>query len=564
MAKPFKMEDIESEESFVDCAQHNVVLVDSLAKELKGYILKAKVTKPFGSLKKWMKDYVGTFDWNTQSYDILLQWVVSLSLFVEGFAPPAFAQNEFSLLVPDLITNVLLPQVNQDGAQHAPTVQQSVPAANVDNVAELQAEIASLKQQLAGKKKKPSAELPHVSAQGSSDDPALNPLLLTGLEHGQTGNVVVTKHDGIASVPAGNVVVHANAICPHCRNKLPQNLPFCTFCGGRQQVACVNPQCKLPLGQGNSFCGQCGTQAGAANVHAQHQPSSTQPAHRQPGLFMSSQVPMEMALGTAASAHVVAKPVGARLVAAGSEEKPKPQFPSFMYDESKKRLVDLAQPLKSDQQPDGWSPNPALQHWKVPSSMNDYEKRRVWAHQEVLGYMHVAASMRQVCSYPANGVNAFTPFSELDPFQRAMFHAEYPIKFALLTRQEGLTPEEARQQLGFDASPLSKEEKKDMVKEVTQQRKLKERLQAAKPQRPAPQSSMPSHTGARPEEPPDKGDRKKKGKCYACGQKGHMSFQCPNKAQGGTNPFQDANVFVERMQQMQTAASPAQQRPGGH
>ena len=56
------MEELESEDSFVDICQHNVIVVDEVAKELKIFLKNAKVPKPFGSVKSWLKAYISHFD----------------------------------------------------------------------------------------------------------------------------------------------------------------------------------------------------------------------------------------------------------------------------------------------------------------------------------------------------------------------------------------------------------------------------------------------------------------------------------------------------------------------
>ena len=47
MAKPFKLADVDSEEALVDCAQHNASLVVDVAKELRAYLTKENIPRPF-------------------------------------------------------------------------------------------------------------------------------------------------------------------------------------------------------------------------------------------------------------------------------------------------------------------------------------------------------------------------------------------------------------------------------------------------------------------------------------------------------------------------------------
>ena len=142
---PFTMADIESEDSFVDVCQHDVTLVENVVTELKAYIKSAKVPKPFGTIKAWMKAYLNEFEWNTQSYDVLLHWAVALILFVEGFQPPPFtyADNQ-SMLVPGLVLEVLLPKAlkksnepllleGQPISAQGEEAKKSIMAANVSN-----------------------------------------------------------------------------------------------------------------------------------------------------------------------------------------------------------------------------------------------------------------------------------------------------------------------------------------------------------------------------------------------------------------------------------------------
>ena len=95
--KPFKMEEVESEDSLVDVCQHNVAIVDAVAQQLKHYLKSEKVKKPFTSVKAWLRSYLTGFKWDTQSMDVLLHWCVGLSLFVDKFEPPPFVFEENEL-----------------------------------------------------------------------------------------------------------------------------------------------------------------------------------------------------------------------------------------------------------------------------------------------------------------------------------------------------------------------------------------------------------------------------------------------------------------------------------
>ena len=531
------------------------VFFKPLAEDFCSYVTKVgKGFKPYGVMNEWLKTQVSSlvFPVGTapRSMMELSQIIVVIVVCCPAFAPASLSFAEDNVVeVPGLVNDILVPKIC--GAQQASgkdhVVHQHPGGAHADANCYHCAAIS-------GAEHVPGSHSPDSTVK-SGDSIAMLRQLLLKLEQKKAIAVsqekfglaqVINEEIGeiqkhIVSLPSGSVANGQQSLAEleSLKAQAVAKEDFVTAQSLKLQIEKLKVSSGNPANEqyGNAVHEHVGAPMGSASVAPVGQPDHANVGNTTPGLMMSSQLATQIAIGVAnAVPPVPATAVASKGLADKEKEKDKapPKYPAYLYDESKKRLVDLQHPCKADGQPDGWSPTPALQTWKVPSSLHQYEKFRIHAYQDILGYCYAAISAGIKCQYPANGVESSTPFSALDPFQRAMAALEGLIKFCQLTREEGLTPEEAREHMGLDQSPLSTEEKKDIMKNVMFRRKMKEKLgqDVAKPTRPAPSPPKSGLDGGRIQS--DRAERaaKKalKSTCYACGQKGHLSYQCPYMA----------------------------------
>ena len=570
MEMPFKMADIESEDSFVDCAQHNVVLVNALAKEFKGYLVKSKITKPFGSLKKWLKGYVANFDWNTQNYDILLQWVVALSLFVEDFAPPAFVQEGNSLLIPDLITNVLLPKVNtgqnvQPNVNNGQNVQQDMP-----NGRNVQQDMQNL-------------QLPQVN-------------------HAQNVQQAMHNVPNVAapSVTCSNCAAHLLPGCLHCGDCGTKSSAFSTgysFCGDCGQQA---------VGPGKVFCSNCGSQAPAPAMVNGHRPAPKHAdamadlvADLQHKLQLKDQMLTRMATGaTGLQPHdAAALPTGnlpngewqqqiamlqeqvrsrdrilEQLATTGSmgkhtsgastsgayaghdalPAKQKGMFPSFTYDPVNRRLINDDQPRACPSYPTSYTPQPTLANWQPKSTMHDSARFRIRQMQAILGHMYSAIAAHDECKWPKEGVGVATNWADLSQFQVALALVESSLEYTAWTQECGFSGEETQYQMGIGSPPFASKKLEEAKKMVQRERKYTAH-------------ERPTDTKKGDKRGDSSTNPRIPGTCWSCGADGHMSSQCPQKKSARVASEEALRARTEQIAAARVeAGNPSNGQGGGH
>ena len=217
---------------------------------------------------------------------------------------------------------------------------------------------------------------------------------------------------------------HPHGSCPSCRQALTKAQKWCGQCGANVQASQAK-QCskchELQHQPSEKFCTHCGQKFGHKKKAVKAGASATHP------------MPVEDLNEDAA------------------------ERPSYFYDESRAQLFNRKNPVLHNKFPKTWQPNPALQSWKIPSSISEAERIILSKIQQGLGFLYQATSLRASADWPVKGMSAPTNWADLNDIQKAICVFEHELAYVAITKSFHMSSEEALKALGLGNVPFNEE-----------------------------------------------------------------------------------------------------------
>ena len=302
---------------------------------------------------------------------------------------------------------------------------------------------------------------------------------------------------------------------------------------------CTSCQCTLV--QGQPQCYQCGTRVSTMGT------SSTQGAatERLPSHWM-----------------------GADPMPSHQQGDPAPNLPKFLYNQQTKHIVDPEAPMEIPTCPSAYTPNPLLQSWKPAQGvyMHPAESGRLHSYQEIMAFLYAAIGQSETCVWPNPVEGRETKWSHLSHFGKALALVEATIARMALTREEGLTSQEANLELGIGSHAFTTSQRAAIGKRVGVHRKADKLLQATQ--------SLFTTTKKGDQRQRDRGDKSdrydrydksgtgaggggKEVQCWTCGKRGHVAAKCRSAAKPPQDKAAQEAAVKARLQQLTQAAAHA-------
>ena len=211
------------------------------------------------------------------------------------------------------------------------------------------------------------------------------------------------------------------------------------------------------------------------------------------------------------------------------------QLPKFLYNQHTKHVVDPNAPFEEPSYPSSYTPNPLLQVWRPNTGvyMHPAEKWRLQNLQEVVGHLYAAIGQNEKCDWPNPVEGESTTWSDLHYFGKALALLETAIAKMALTKEEGLTAEEANMELGIGSHAFTTTQRAAIGKRVGIHRKAEKLLPRNREDKPKPPKEYPKPRFEQRHER-DKVGGGRDLVCWTCGKKGHVAAKC--RSGGGPAP----------------------------
>ena len=213
--------------------------------------------------------------------------------------------------------------------------------------------------------------------------------------------------------------------------------------------------------------------------------------------------------------------------------------------------------------PSAYVPNPLLQSWKPASGvyMHAAETGRLQSYQEIMAFLYAAIGQEEKCEWPNPMEGAETKWSRLSCFGKALALVEAAIARLALTREEGLTSQEANLELGIGSQAFTTAQRAAIGKRVGIHRKADKLMH---PTQPTTQHQNPKKGDTRYTQQADK-TAGKEVVCWTCGKRGHMAAKCRSTNKPHKDTAAQEAAVKARLHQLTQAAEHAakQDKQGG-
>ena len=243
----------------------------------------------------------------------------------------------------------------------------------------------------------------------------------------------------------------------------------------------------------------------------------------------------------------------------GKENGADTALPKFMYNQQTKHIVDPEAPMDIPACPSAYTPNPLLQSWKPASGvyMHPAETGRLSSFQEIMAYLYAAIGQGESCEWPNPIEGIETKWSRLSNFGKAMALVEAAIARMALTREEGLTSQEANLELGIGSQAFTTAQRAAIGKRVGIHRKADKMLHTTQTTAP---TQAPRKVDTRYTQPSEKTGAGKEMVCWTCGKKGHVAAKCRSSNKPPKDTAAQEAAVKARLHQLTQAAEHAAKR----